>query len=125
MASRATKTISTSMVRRPRRNTDVAALLFERSSLKRSRRSARALPRISHHVNARIAATTAVPAFTAGENVRIEPLSVMRKKIAQHMVQSKQTSAHVTTVFEVDFTNIDRLRKQYKESYAERGVKRL
>jgi len=40
--------------------------------------------------------------------VTIEPLSVMRKKIAQHMIHSKQTSAHVTTVFEVDFTAIDR-----------------
>jgi len=58
-----------------------------------------------------------------GESIRLEPLSVMRKKIAQHMVQSKQTSAHVTTVFEVDFTNIEKLRRQYKESYAERGVK--
>ncbi len=61
--------------------------------------------------------------FAAGENNRIEPLSVMRKKIAQHMVLSKQTSAHVTTVFEVDFTNIDRLRRQYKDAYAERGAK--
>src|SRR5947209_13758784 len=30
--------------------------------------------------------------FASGENSRIEPLSVMRKKIAQHMVLSKQTS---------------------------------
>ncbi|HEV2721575.1 MAG TPA: dihydrolipoamide acetyltransferase family protein [Thermoanaerobaculia bacterium] len=57
------------------------------------------------------------------EEVRIEPLSVMRKKIAQHMVLSKQTSAHVTTVFEVDFTAIERLRQQYKDVYAERGAK--
>jgi 2-oxoglutarate dehydrogenase E2 component (dihydrolipoamide succinyltransferase) len=61
--------------------------------------------------------------FAAGENNRIEPLSVMRKKIAQHMVLSKQTSAHVTTVFEVDFTAIDKLRRQNKDAYAERGVK--
>src|SRR5438067_1019862 len=61
--------------------------------------------------------------FASGENNRIEPLSVMRKKIAQHMVLSKQTSAHVTTVFEVDFTNIEKLRRQVRESYAERGVK--
>ena len=61
--------------------------------------------------------------FAQGESIRLEPLSVMRKKIAQHMVLSKQTSAHVTTVFEVDFTNIEKLRRQYKESYAERGVK--
>jgi pyruvate dehydrogenase E2 component (dihydrolipoamide acetyltransferase) len=61
--------------------------------------------------------------FAAGESNRIEPLSVMRKKIAQHMVLSKQTSAHVTTVFEVDFTAIDKLRRRYKDAYAERGAK--
>jgi pyruvate dehydrogenase E2 component (dihydrolipoamide acetyltransferase) len=61
--------------------------------------------------------------FKPGENVRIEPLSVMRKSIAKHMVLSKQTSAHVTTVFEVDFSNLEKLRRQYKDAYAERGVK--
>jgi len=63
------------------------------------------------------------PQFAPGETVRIEPLSVMRKKIAQHMIQSKQTSAHVTTVFEIDFTTMERLRQEYKQSYADRGVK--
>src|SRR5947209_3095383 len=63
------------------------------------------------------------PAFRSGESLRLEPLSVMRKKIAQHMIQSKQTSAHVTTVFEFDFSAIEKLRRQYKEAYAERGVK--
>jgi len=63
------------------------------------------------------------PQFAEGANVRLEPLSVMRKKIAQHMVQSKQTSAHVHTVFEIDFTAVEKLRKQYKDAYAERGVK--
>ncbi|HYK04158.1 MAG TPA: 2-oxoglutarate dehydrogenase, E2 component, dihydrolipoamide succinyltransferase [Thermoanaerobaculia bacterium] len=61
--------------------------------------------------------------FAEGSNVKMEPLSVMRKKIAQHMIQSKQTSAHVYTVFEVDVTNIDRLRRKHKDAYAERGVK--
>lgn len=61
--------------------------------------------------------------FVAGEATKLEPLSVMRKKIAQHMIQSKQTSAHVYTVFEVDFTNVEKLRRQYKDAYAERGVK--
>jgi pyruvate dehydrogenase E2 component (dihydrolipoamide acetyltransferase) len=69
------------------------------------------------------AAAAPEPQFKPGEAVRIEPLSVMRKKIAQHMIRSKQTSAHVTTVFEVDFTNVEKLRSQYKESFAERGVK--
>jgi 2-oxoglutarate dehydrogenase E2 component (dihydrolipoamide succinyltransferase) len=63
------------------------------------------------------------PAFGEGESVRIEPLTVMRKKIAQHMILSKQTSAHVTTAFEVDFTAIEKLRQQHKQSYSERGAK--
>jgi pyruvate dehydrogenase E2 component (dihydrolipoamide acetyltransferase) len=61
--------------------------------------------------------------FAEGANVQIEPLSVMRRKIAQHMIQSKQTSAHVHTVFEIDFTNVERLRRKHKDAYAERGVK--
>ncbi|HSP15641.1 MAG TPA: 2-oxoglutarate dehydrogenase, E2 component, dihydrolipoamide succinyltransferase [Thermoanaerobaculia bacterium] len=68
-------------------------------------------------------APQAAPQFAPGETVRIEPLSVMRKKIAQHMVLSKQTSAHVTTAFEVDFTAIERLRQEHKQSYSERGAK--
>ncbi|HUR83115.1 MAG TPA: dihydrolipoamide acetyltransferase family protein, partial [Thermoanaerobaculia bacterium] len=63
------------------------------------------------------------PQFAEGENVRLEPLSVMRKRIAHHMTQSKQTSAHVHTVFEIDFTAVEKLRRQYKDAYAERGVK--
>ncbi|MBI2212399.1 MAG: 2-oxoglutarate dehydrogenase, E2 component, dihydrolipoamide succinyltransferase [Acidobacteria bacterium] len=61
--------------------------------------------------------------FAPGERFRVEPMSVMRKKIADHMVSSKRTSAHVSTVWELDFTEIDRLRRRNKESYAERGAK--
>ena len=39
----------------------------------------------------------------------------MRKKIAEHMVLSKRTSAHVHTVFHVDFSDVERLRQQKKE----------
>ena len=63
------------------------------------------------------------PQVASGEKVRLEPLSVMRKKIAQHMVQSKQTSAHVSTVFEVDFGAVEKLRHQHRDAYAARGVK--
>jgi 2-oxoglutarate dehydrogenase E2 component (dihydrolipoamide succinyltransferase) len=68
-------------------------------------------------------AAPAAPQFGPGERVRLEPLSVMRKKIAQHMVLSKQTSAHVSTVFEADFTAISKLRRSHKDAYSERGVK--
>jgi pyruvate dehydrogenase E2 component (dihydrolipoamide acetyltransferase) len=68
-------------------------------------------------------APSAPPIPKTGEAIRLEPLSVMRKRIAQHMVQSKQTSAHVTTVFEIDLSNVEKLRQEYKKMYAERGVK--
>src|SRR5712692_8623901 len=72
---------------------------------------------------ARTPAPAPKPEFKSGESIRLEPLSVMRKKIAQHMILSKQTSAHVTTAFEVDFTNVEKLRSQYKDDYAARGAK--
>jgi 2-oxoglutarate dehydrogenase E2 component (dihydrolipoamide succinyltransferase) len=68
-------------------------------------------------------AHAARPQFGEGENVRIEPMSVMRKRIAKHMIESKHTSAHVTTVFEVDFEAVDKLRRRFKDAYSERGVK--
>src|SRR6185503_5954368 len=49
--------------------------------------------------------------FTPGENVRIEPMGIMRKKIAEHMVSSIRTSPHVYSAYEVDFGKIDEIRK--------------
>jgi len=51
---------------------------------------------------------------------RVEPMSVMRKKIAEHMTFSKQTSAHVTSVYEIDMTNVAKFRKANKEAFQER-----
>jgi pyruvate dehydrogenase E2 component (dihydrolipoamide acetyltransferase) len=48
---------------------------------------------------------------------RVEKMSVMRKKIAEHMVASRRTSAHVHTVFEVDFSRVAAIREQKKTSY--------
>jgi pyruvate dehydrogenase E2 component (dihydrolipoamide acetyltransferase) len=50
-------------------------------------------------------------------------MSVMRKKIAEHMVVSRQTSAHVYSVFEVNYSRVDRIRKERKNDYEQRGVK--
>lgn len=52
--------------------------------------------------------------------VRVEPMSIMRQKIAEHMVMSKQTSAHVTTVHKVDMTKIAKLRNARKNLVKER-----
>jgi len=51
---------------------------------------------------------------------RIEPMSVMRQKIAEHMVFSKHTSAHVTTVHKVDMTRIAKLRDRVKGEFQAR-----
>jgi 2-oxoglutarate dehydrogenase E2 component (dihydrolipoamide succinyltransferase) len=56
---------------------------------------------------------------------RLEPMSVMRKKIAEHMVLSRRTSAHVTTVYEIDMTRVARLRDQHKSSFFERAGTKL
>ena len=51
---------------------------------------------------------------------RVEPMSVMRKKIAEHMTFSKQTSAHVTSVYEIDMTNVAKFRNKNKAEFQNR-----
>ena len=57
------------------------------------------------------------PLPPAGQaRTRIEPMSTMRIKIAEHMVLSKHTSAHVTTIHKVDMTKVARVREHHKAS---------
>ena len=51
------------------------------------------------------------------------PMSVMRRKIAEHMVMSKRTSPHVHSAFEIDFTKVDEIRKSKKAEYEKAGGK--
>ncbi|MEP6715758.1 MAG: 2-oxoglutarate dehydrogenase, E2 component, dihydrolipoamide succinyltransferase [Terriglobia bacterium] len=51
---------------------------------------------------------------------RVEAMSNMRQKIAEHMVMSKRVSAHVTTVHRVDMTKIAKMRARHKEDFAAR-----
>ena len=55
-----------------------------------------------------------VGGVTPGEVV---PMSVMRKKIAEHMVMSKRTSAHVHGVFEMDVTRIVKIRERRRAEF--------
>jgi 2-oxoglutarate dehydrogenase E2 component (dihydrolipoamide succinyltransferase) len=48
---------------------------------------------------------------------KIEPMSRIRKRIAEHMVQSVQTSPHVYTTVEADVTNLVHIRAEHKESF--------
>ena len=63
------------------------------------------------------------PAFRPGENVQIVPMSVMRKKIAEHMVLSAHTSPHVYSVYEVNFGRVAALRDKRKGEYEAAGAK--
>ena len=53
----------------------------------------------------------------------IMPLSGMRRAIAEHMVMSKATSPHVTTVFEFDYSAVVAHRTAHKAQYQRDGVK--
>ncbi len=52
---------------------------------------------------------------------RVEPMSNMRQKIAEHMVMSQKTSAHVTTVHRVDMTKVAKLREKSKTEFQARN----
>jgi len=51
---------------------------------------------------------------------RVEPMSVMRQRIAEHMVMSKRISAHVTTVHKTDMTKIAKMRERNKAEFQQR-----
>ena len=66
---------------------------------------------------------TAPPAAAAegDEDDVLQPLTTMRRAIAQHMVQSKHTSPHVTTIMEADMTAVVRHREANKRTLTRDG----
>jgi 2-oxoglutarate dehydrogenase E2 component (dihydrolipoamide succinyltransferase) len=54
---------------------------------------------------------------------RREPMSIMRQQIARHMVESRRTSAHCTTIVEVDFSRVAERRAALREAMERRGVR--
>lgn len=67
-----------------------------------------------------VTAPTPMPETTPGEFI---PHTVMRRRIAEHMVLSKRTSPHVTTVMEADMSQVVAHRESHKENYTREGVK--
>lgn len=64
------------------------------------------------------------PKIAAAENkVQVVPLSQMRKAIARNMLRSKEKAAHLTIYDEVEVSELDRIRREYKELYAGENVK--
>lgn len=63
--------------------------------------------------------------FADGDRVEIIPMSIMRQRISEHMIESRRTSAHVTSFFEIDMTRVAELRRRNKESFLEDSGVRL
>ena len=78
----------------------------------------------SHGAPAPSAAAPPPVTFAPGEEARVEAMTNIRKIIAEHMIASRRTSAHVHTVFEVDFSAVEALRAKHRSAWEEReGVK--
>jgi pyruvate dehydrogenase E2 component (dihydrolipoamide acetyltransferase) len=78
---------------------------------------------LEHRPAAPPSSAARVPAYRQGERVEIVPMGVMRKKIAEHMVLSRRTSAHVHSVFEVNYERVAALREKKKADYERAGTK--
>jgi 2-oxoglutarate dehydrogenase E2 component (dihydrolipoamide succinyltransferase) len=66
------------------------------------------------------AAPESGPGGSAGDDAETVPMTPMRRAIAERMVESKRTSAHVNTMFEIDMSAIVRLRQARKEDFLKR-----
>jgi 2-oxoglutarate dehydrogenase E2 component (dihydrolipoamide succinyltransferase) len=74
---------------------------------------------------AAVATPPVAPAVKPVTGDRVEQMSVMRKKIAEHMVLSRRTSAHVTTVYEIDMSKIAKMRDESRAAFEERTGTKL
>lgn len=72
-----------------------------------------------------VASTYQAPATYSGGNVEIIEMDRMRKLIADHMIRSKQTSAHVTSFSEADVTNLVLWRDKVKKEFEKREGTKL
>ncbi len=66
---------------------------------------------------------TPPPTAAAGLDSDLQPFTAIRRSIAKHMVLSKQTAPHVTTVMEADLTNVVRARERLKAEFERQGVR--
>ncbi|MGD0416057.1 MAG: dihydrolipoamide acetyltransferase family protein, partial [Terriglobales bacterium] len=83
---------------------------------------------VEHRTAASVAASAPHPASAPTPAVipgDLVPMSQMRKIIAQRMIESRRTSAHVHCMFEVDMTRIVNLRNKLKNAFEQRYGARL
>lgn len=78
-------------------------------------------------LNVPVATSQAISGVRPGPTEKIPgeilPLTGIRRAIADHMVLSKRTSPHVTTVFEVDYSAVAAHRSEHKALFAQDGVR--
>jgi 2-oxoglutarate dehydrogenase E2 component (dihydrolipoamide succinyltransferase) len=67
---------------------------------------------------------TVPPPAAYGGATQVVPMTAMRRQIAEHMVMSKHTSAHVYTLVEVEMTRVVAARERFKQEFEQRhGIK--
>ncbi len=63
------------------------------------------------------------PVFPVREEDRVETMDKVRRLTAEHMVLSKRIHSHVHSIIEIDFTVVDRIRRENKARWARRGAR--
>jgi len=65
------------------------------------------------------------PAISITDRDEVVAMTKIRRITAENMTLSKRTSAHVTTVFQVDYTELARMREQHKDSFLQKNSVKL
>ena len=63
------------------------------------------------------------PVFPVREEDRVETMDKVRRLTAEHMVLSKRIHSHVHSIIEIDFSVVDRIRRENKARWAKRGAR--
>jgi 2-oxoglutarate dehydrogenase E2 component (dihydrolipoamide succinyltransferase) len=63
------------------------------------------------------AGRTVAPTPRSGTGDTVEPLNNIRRRTGEHMVQSKATSPHAYTIVEVDYENVERVRRRHRDDW--------
>lgn len=75
--------------------------------------------------NSSIGAVKSKNVISRGENFELIVMDRMRKLIADHMIESKKTSAHVTSFIEVDVTDIVNWREKVKDQFLKKHAEKI
>ena len=100
---------------------DILAFIGSASAAPSAASTGQAGPATSGSVSG--APAVASVTFKPGASDRVEKMSPMRKRIAEHMTASRRTSAHVHSVFEVNFGRVAKIRESKKAEFEQSGAK--